>query len=419
MKERLITGIDLGSSVIRLAVGQVTIGPDKRETLSIIGAVEVPSQGISKGVVTSLEDTVSALSLCLEQAERQIGLPLQDAYVGVNGTYITVNLCKGVIGVSRPDGDIREEDIRRALESVRTTVNPSNFEILHLLPRVYTVDGQVGIKDPIGMQGIRLEVDAHVVQGISSHLKNISKSVQRTGVDIAELVFTPLAFGEAVTNTRQREVGVAVVNIGASTTGICVYEAGELLHAAVVPIGSDHVTSDIAIGLRTSLEVADQLKKQYISAYANFVDKRDELDLQQLGAPQSEVVSLRFVADIAQARVEEIFERVGQELKKIDRAGMLAAGAVLTGGGAKLQGMVEVAKEVLRLPASLGATNCPPSPLSDIIADPVYSTSVGLVRWGMEAERGDTGGSIGSGKSRELLGKASGSIMKIFKSFIP
>ncbi len=421
MKERLIAGIDLGSSAIRMAVGQVLPTADKRETLSLIGAVEVPSAGVSKGMVSSMEDAVSAISACLEQAERQIGLPVSEAYVGLGGSYISVQLAKGVIGVSRPDGEIRGEDVHRALESARSVVNPANYEIMHVLPRGYSVDGQAGIKDPVGMQGIRLEVDAHIVQGLSTHVRNVTKSVFRTGLDISELVFVPLAAAEAVLTGRQREVGVVLVNVGAVTTSLAIYEEGELMHAAVVPIGSDHITSDIAIGLRTSLDVAERLKREYANANAEQVSRHEEVDLREFGAPQSELVSPRFISDIAQARVEEIFERVEKELKRVDRSGMLPAGAILTGGGVKLQGMVDVAKGTLRLPVAISQTTGVQSPLVEVLQDPAYATSVGLVAWGFGGERdGNVGGGMRApSKSGELLKKVGNPLKRIFKSFIP
>ncbi len=423
MKEHLIAGIDLGSSSIRLVAGQVTVGADKREVLTMLGAVEVPSQGISKGSVNSLEEAVSSISACLEQAERQIGLPVTEAYVGLGGPLIQVQLAKGVVGVSRPESEIREEDVQRVLESARSVVNPANFEILHILPRRFSIDGQQAVKDPIGMQGIRLEVDAQIVQGQAANVRNCTKAVFRTGIDINELVFNPLASAQAVAGSRQKDVGVVVINVGASTTSVAVYEEGELIHAAVIPIGADHITSDIAIGLRTSLDVAEQIKRTVVSANADEVLKHEMIDLQEFGAPQSEIVGSRFVSDVAQARVEELFERVEKELKKIQRSGMLPAGALLTGGGVKLRGMVEVAKRTLRLPASLAAASQVQSQVVDIIQDPAFSTAVGLVLWGFEGEREPRLGGRGFGgvaaKGGDMFKKLGSPLKKIFKSFLP
>lgn len=423
MKERILVGIDLGSSHIRIAVGQLTVSGD-RMSLAIIGATESSAQGISKGCVTSLEDAVSSISAALEQAERQIGMPLQEAYVGLGGTHIVAQEAKGVIGVSRPDGDIRQEDVARVLESARALVNPANQEIMHVLPRGFSVDGQRGIKDPIGMQGIRLEVEAHLIQGLSSQIRNVTKAVFRTGVDIVELVYVPLAAAVAVTQPRQRELGVCVLTIGAATTGMAVYEEGELLHAVTLPIGADHITSDVAIGLKISLETAEHLKRAHGSATPEAINKREDVDLRTFGADQTEIVSLHYVSEIIEARVEELYEKVEAELRKIDRSGLLPAGVVLTGGGSKLPGMVDVAKRVLHLPCAIGFPTVQTS-MPELALDPRFSSAVGLVLWGFDAERGteNTTGRGGwnplAGKGSGLFGKLLGPIKKVGKSFMP
>ena len=239
MKEHLLVGLDLGTSHIRIAVGQLTQSADKKTSVQIIGATETLSRGIAKGAITSLDDVVSAISGCLEQAERMIGLPLSEAVVGIGGTCITTQNAKGVIGVSRSDGDIRPEDVARALEAARAYINPANQEILHVLPRSFMVDGQQGIKDPIGMQGIRLEVDVQIVQGLSSHVRNVTKAIFRTGLDISQLVYAPLAVAEAISTSRERELGVCLLSIGGATTAMSVYEDGELVEAVTLPIGAD------------------------------------------------------------------------------------------------------------------------------------------------------------------------------------
>jgi cell division protein FtsA len=420
MRERFIAGIDVGSSHIRLAVGQVLHGADKRENLNMIGAVEVASQGISKGMVNALEDVVSAVSSCLEMAERQIGLPVTEAYIGINGCYTSIQPSKGVIGVSRADGEIREEDVHRVLESARSVTNPVNYEVLHVIPRGFTVDNQGGVKDPIGMQGIRLEVDAHIIQGLSTPVRNLTKAVSRTGLDITALVFAPLATALAVSTPRQRDVGTVVVNIGSTVTSVVVYEEGELLHAAILPVGADHITNDIAVGLRTSLDVAESLKRSHASAWAEQVGGYEECDLRDMGAEQSEPVSVRFVSEVAQARVEEIFEKVEQELRRIDRSGLLPAGVLLTGGGVKLRGVPEVAKQVLRLPVAIASAQRMPTPLIEIGQDPAFATAVGLVLWGYESERQGAGQDwSGAGKGDGFMKKIGSPLKKIFKSFIP
>lgn len=426
MKQPLIIGLDLGSSRIRIAMGQLTESADQALTLSIVGAVEVVSQGVSKGVVTALEDAVTSISSALEQAERQTGTPVEEAVVGINGLHMGVMDAKGVVGVSRPDREIRVDDVERAMEDAKSVANPANVEILHVMPHGFIVDGQTGIKDPVGMHGIRIEAHAHLVTGLVGNVRNMTKCVFRTGLDIASLVFGPLASAQVVSSYRERELGVCIVNIGASTTSVVVFEDGELLHAKVLPLGGDHVTSDIAIGLRTSLDVAEQIKLLHGSSNPDQFGKHDEIDLQSFGGTgESELVSLKYVSEIIQARMEELFEKVEDELRSIGRSGLLPAGIVLTGGGSKLGGCVETAKSVLRLPASLGSSVHMHTTMPEFVHDASFSTAVGLVQWGFdEIRRGeDRGGSV-SGTAMfkaggKLAGKIGGSIKKIFGSFIP
>lgn len=436
MPKDLLVGLDLGSSRIRFAVGQVSETPPRTGSyaaerglaLSIVGAVDAESQGVTKGVVTALEDAVASLSAALEATERQVGVPFDEAIVGIGGTHVSVVNAKGVVGVSRADGEIRAEDVDRVLEEAKSAVNPANHEILHVLSHGFIVDGQPGVKDPVGMHGIRLEASAHLVIGLAGNVRNMTKAVFRTGLDIAQLAFGPLASAEAVTTAREREVGVCVVNIGAATTSVVIYEEGSLVHAAVLPLGADHVTSDVAIGLRSSLPVAEAVKRDRGSALPESVAQHDEINLRDYGADTDEAVSVRLVAEMIDARVQELFEKVEQELRAADRSGLLPAGVVLTGGGAKLHGMVEVAKQTLRLPASLGAATHLSSSMPELAHDPAFSTAVGLVQFGFEELRRGEDHSSGGGRraasrllssGNAMMGKAGGMMRKVFKSFIP
>jgi cell division protein FtsA len=409
--EDIITGLDIGSTAVRIVVGQRTTGD--KGGIQIIGAAEAPSAGVNKGVITSIEDAISSVSACLEKVERMTGIQAERAIIGISGSHIVSQDSKGVVAVSRSDGEVREEDIERALEAARTVATPLNFEILHVLPKSFTIDGQSGIKDPVGMTGIRLEVDAQIIQSMSSPLKNLQKCVYRTGIEIDDIVLSILANAEAVATARQRELGVAVINIGGATTSMAVYEDGDVLRTVILPIGSDHITSDIAIGLRTSIDVAERVKTEHGNAASKDVRKED-IKLADLGAEEGDMASKKFVAEIIEARVEEIFEKLDKELKKIDRSGRLPAGVVLTGGGAKLNGLVDKVKSELRLPASLGYPVGVPS-ITDKSNDVAFSTAVGLVLWGLHA---------GSGKSGGLAEKFSGinvggKIKKFLRSLLP
>jgi len=420
MTEEIYTGLDVGSHAVRVAVGKLVPTSDGKEQMHIIGAVEVPSSGVNKGTITNLEDAVSSISRALEQAERITGVPVNSAWVGISGGHIISQESRGVIGVGRSDGEIREEDVERAIEAARTVATPTNYEIIHVIPKSFIVDGQRGVKDPVGMNGIRLEVDALIIQGLGSQIKNLTKAVYRTGMNIEDLVFSILATAEAVVSDRQKELGVCVVNIGASTTSLVVYEEGDVLHTSVLPIGSDHITSDIALGLRTSIDVAEQVKLRYATCTPEEVNKKDEINLAELGAPEDEIVGRRFIADITLARAQEIFEYVDKELKKVERSGMLPAGLVLTGSGAKLPGMLDIAKATLRLPVSLGNAIGITSVI-DRANDPGLSTAIGLVLWGHHIR-----GTSGNGNFGKIfksfggnMGKVTSGLMKMFKSIKP
>ncbi len=379
--DALFAGIDIGSTAVRIAVGQRLPSGDK-EQVHIIGAAEVASEGINRGVINSIEDAVSSVSSCIEKVERMTGAQVGSAWVAISGSNVALLESKGVIAVSRADGEIREDDVERAVDAAQTVATPVNYEIIHVIPKTFTVDSQKGIKDPVGMNGIRLEVDAQIIQGLSSHIKNLTKCVYRTGANIERLVLGVLATSEVVATDRQKELGVAIANIGGSTTNLVVFEQGDILHMAALPIGSDHITSDIAIGLRTSIDIAERVKVQYAAASGKEFGKKDEINLRELGGDGDEFVQRRYVCDIVQARLEEIFEKIDKELKKIGRSGHLPAGVILTGGGAKIPGIVELAKQKLRLPASLGYPIGVTS-ITDRVNDLSFATAIGLVQWGI------------------------------------
>ncbi len=320
-----------------------------------------------------------------------------------------------MVAVAKSDGEIGGEDIERAVEAARAIATPLNYEILHVIPRSFSVDGQTGIKDPVGMTGIRLEVDTQIIESSSSHIKNLTKAVYRTGIDIDDLVLSILAASSAVVTLRQKELGTVVVNIGGATTGMVVYEDGDIIHTAVLPIGSEHITNDLAIGLKSSIEVAEQVKTEYGECVAKDIPKKEKIDLKEAGAEVGEEVSRKYIAEIIGARVEEILEKVDKELVKIDRSHLLPAGAVFTGAGAKLAGLVDLAKDKLGLPASLGYPIEIKS-VSEKINDLSFTTAVGLVKWGSSLRSGELSPGILRMKSVE---KASQQVRTWFRSLMP
>jgi len=413
LKDNIITGLDIGSSAIRVVVGERSKNDSK---IRIIGAVEGPSQGISKGLVVSAEDAISAISSVLERAERMIGQPISNAWVGVNGSHITTSESRGVVAVSKVNGEIREADVERVIENAKSVAAPPNYEILHVIPKSFVVDSQVGIKDPVGMTGIRLEVETQIIQGLSSQIKNLINCIYRTGLNIDDLVLSILATAESVLTNRQKDLGVVVISLGGKTTSLAVFEEGELLHTAVIPLGSDYVTQDIALLSRISMDTAEKIKVREGSCLPKEFKKQEEMKFADVGGLEEGSFSKKQVAEIVEARIEEIFEKVDKELKKIGRSGMLPAGAVLTGGGAKLDGIVDLAKRTLRLPVSLGYPHDLVSSL-DKVSDPAFTAAVGLVLWG--SQMNTRSGGIRLPSNFDVVDKTVGQIKKIFKSLLP
>lgn len=415
-REDIITGIDIGSTAVRVVCGQIKPVRDHQEVIQIIGAAEAETEGVSKGVITSIEDAVASMSAAVEKCERMTGVPIEDALVSVNGVHVTAQQAHGVVAIAKANGEVGEDDVARAIEAAQSIATPPNYEILHVIPRSFTVDHQTNVKDPIGMTGIKLEVDAQIILGMTAQVKNITKAVYRTGVDIRDLVFAPLASAESTLTKRQKELGAAVVAIGGSTTSLAVYEEGDLLYTSVLPVGSGHITNDIAIGLRTSVDVAEAVKRQFGTMMPELVGKHEEIDLATIDASEKVLVSRKEVAEIIQARVDELFAMIGKELKAIDRFAKLPAGMVFTGGGAKMEGLVDHAKEYFKTSAAVGVPQHIQTPIEKI-QDPSFTTAIGLVLWGANAESSMNARS--SNSSFSSVAGVTGKIGKWVKSFMP
>ena len=408
----IIAGLDIGSANIRMAVGELSGEGDQ---VNIIGLSEEPSAGVSKGTVRSIEEVVDAIRNTVANAERMTGLTLDHAYVAISGSHVVSQKSKGVIAVARPDGEIRADDVERVLEAAQAVSVPPNYEILHVLPRTFTIDNQAGIRDPIGMNGVRLEVEAQIIEGQSAHIKNVTKAVNLAGIGIDDLVLASLAASESSLTERQKDLGVALLNVGAATTSLLVFEEGDILHVSVLPVGSAHITNDIAIGLRTNIDVAELIKLQYGHAAPDRVGKNDEIDMRLVAEEEEGSFGKRHLAEIIEARVEEIFHMVDKNLREVGRSGKLPAGVIITGRGAKLPGLVEVAKREFRLPAGIGVPIGVESAI-DKINDPGLTTAIGLVRWG-EANQMLAPRPFGSWQLKGLagFGKQVQSIIRIFK----
>jgi len=382
-REEIIVGLDVGTSVIRVVVGKLT---DEEKTPSIIGVGESPAAGLRRGVIIDVEEAVSSISSAIEKAERMTGLPLDHAVVSVGGAHVNSIESHGVIAVSRADGEITEADILRVVDASQAISIPPNKEILHVIPKTFTVDGQTGIKDPLGMSGIRLEVDSQIIQASVPFIKNLNQCLLRVGIEVDDLVLAPLASAQSVLTKRQKELGCVLIDIGGGTTGVVVYEEGELVHTNILPVGSSHITNDLAIGLRTTIDTAERVKLEYGIVQKPGAKKEEEIDLSKIDGSEEGRVSKNQVSEIIQARLEEIFSMVNKELKSIGRDGQLPGGAVISGGGAKIAGVPELAKKELRLPIQIGMPRNI-STVIDRIDEPGFCTAVGLVLWGGENVR--------------------------------
>jgi cell division protein FtsA len=385
-KETVIVGLDVGSCYIRTVVAKIRTDQTKPQ---IIGVGQAPSFGLRRGIVVDIEEAVKNISQSIQEAERSSGLSIERAYVSLSGNHITSRTSKGVVAVSRADGEIAKEDVERAISAASAVSISANREILHIIPRSFSVDDQSGIKDPAGMNGVRLEVDTLIIEGATPFIKNLTKCVSEAGLEIEGLVLAPLAASRAALTKRQKELGVLALDLGGGTAGLTVFEEGDIIHSCVLPIGSSHITSDIAIGLRSDIDLAEKVKLEYGSALISEISKKDMVDLSKLGVEEKGIVPRVQLAEIIEARLSEVFELVNKELKKIDRQGLLPAGVVLLGGGAKIPGLVDLAKEGLKLPAQVGF----PLELEGVIDevdDPAFTTAIGLILWSID-ERIKTG----------------------------
>ncbi|MDP4008755.1 MAG: cell division protein FtsA [Candidatus Peregrinibacteria bacterium] len=410
-KPRVIAGLDVGSSKIRTVIATQD---DKGAIPHIIGVGIAPSQGLRRGSVIDVEETINSIASSLEDAERMAGEPINHVFLGIGGTHLESFDSKGVIAVSHAGNEITEDDIDRVLEAAQAVSIPSNRRILRIIPKSFTVDEQVGIKYPVGMTGIRLEVEAHIVTGLVPNVKNIEKCVHQAGIDIDDIIPTCLATAEAVLSKRQKELGVAVLDIGSGGTSIAVFEEGTTLWTGCIGVGGENVTNDIAIGLRTSIDTAEKIKIEYGTCVPDDVSDRETIDLSLISKIDTLTVSKKIMAEIIYARYFEIFHLVKRQLREIGRDGMLPAGVVLTGAAIKMPGVVDLAREILGLPVQLGFPQNYEG-VVDKIDDPAYSTAIGLVLWGSRFE----GRSYGFDFRRLNLSKPLASMKEWVKSLLP
>jgi cell division protein FtsA len=410
----IVIGLDIGTTKIAVCVGQVSEG-----LIHILALTKAPNTGVRKGVVIDVEECVSSISGALEQAERMAGVQLDHAVIGIGGSHIIATSSKGVIAASRTDGEINHSDIDRVLDAARTIALPPNREILHVIPRQYIVDGQEGVKDPTGMVGIRLEAETLVIGGSSSAVKSLTRCVSQAGLGIDALLYSPIATAKALLNKSQRENGVMLLDIGGGTTSLAIYEEGDLIHTAILPIGAQNITNDLAIGLRVSPEAAEKIKLQYGNANKETIRKHETIDLSKFDPTENQKIERIMVAEIIEARIKEIVNLVKDELRSIGKDGMLPAGVVLTGGGTLLDGIVEIMKEEFHLPVSRGIPTLEFSGMVDKLDQPVYATSIGLMLEGLEGNIHPTHNKTGKANLPIDLNTVMDKARGLFKQLLP
>ncbi|HEY6101639.1 MAG TPA: cell division protein FtsA [bacterium] len=374
-----IVGLDIGTTKVCAVVGEGEDGDD----VQIAGVGLVPSSGIRKGVVVDIDATTQAIVEAVDRAERMAGVKVDSLYASVSGEHIGSTNSRGVVAISRGDHEINPPDVERVIEAARMAALPaSDREIVHLLPRGFVVDGHDGVRNPVGMYGARLEVEAHIVTGTSTVLANLLKCVQRAGLEVEEVVLEPLASAEAALSSAERELGVVIADIGGGTTSIGVFVAGGLTHTAILPIGGHHITSDIAVGLRTPVAEAEKLKVRYGAATAGETSEGELIEVFNVGDREPRILPRRVLCEIIEPRLQEICNMLRLQIRRSGYAHLVPAGIVLTGGTALLRGITRFTSEKLELPARVGLPE-QIGGLTDAVGSPVYATGVGLVLYGV------------------------------------
>ncbi|MCJ7792618.1 MAG: cell division protein FtsA [Candidatus Marinimicrobia bacterium] len=430
-RPKIIAGIDVGSAKVATVIGSVEEEEEKK--IKIIGASSLPSKGIRKGQIVNIEEAAKAVVESVEAAERMAGYSLTRAVVAISGPHLASQNSRGVVAVAEPEGEINDDDVRRVIEAARAVSLPASREVIHVIPRYFTVDGQEGIKDPVGMSGVRLEVETHIITGSSTAMRNLTKCVSEVGADVQSLVASGLASAEATLTETEKELGVILVDIGGGVTDLVVFIEGSPSYTTVLPIGANNVTNDIAIGLRLSLESAEKIKIAFSEMALPKSKKKeeekekedeDEVDLKEIGIIEEvKKVSRKTLTEgIIRPRLNEIMTMVGLELKKSGAIGLTPAGLVITGGGALTVGVKDAAKRNLAMPVRIGEPQGI-SGLADEVNKPDFATAVGLLHHGTKSEvRGISDFSllkIGKKLEKVPLRGAIGKAVNLVKQFLP
>lgn len=392
--KRIVTGLDIGTTKICAIIAEVKA----EDNIEIIGIGLSPSKGLRKGIVVDIDKTSRAIKTAVEKAERMAGFEIDSAFVGIAGSHITSINSHGVVAVTGEEKEISNSDIQRVMEAAKIIPLSAEEEIIHVLPREFIVDGCPGIKDPLGMSGVRLEVETHIVKGSATSIQNLVKSVLRAGLEVDDIVLEPLASSESVLAEDEKELGVSLADIGGGTTDLIVFHEGSIAYTSVLPVGGNHVSNDIAVGLRTPISEAEKLKIKFGSAKAENVGEEEYIEVLEASGKNKKNVKRKSLANVIEPRMEELFDLIGKELHKAGPRDMTPAGLVVTGGASLIEDATNLATDLIELPVRLGEPSYI-SGLSDVIDNPVYikkdkkvpkaifSTAVGLVEYGSNYEQ--------------------------------
>ncbi|TGU74149.1 cell division protein FtsA [Geomonas terrae] len=373
-RDNLIVGLDIGTTKICAIVGNVT-----EDGIDIVGIGTSPSKGLRKGVVINIESTVSAIKKAIEEAELMAGCEIKSVYAGIAGGHIKGFNSQGVIAIK--NREVSPEDVKRVIEAAKAIAIPMDREVIHILPQEFIIDDQDGIREPLGMSGVRLEAKVHIVTGAVASAQNIVKSCNRAGLEVADIVLEQLSSSEAVLSADEKELGVALVDIGGGTTDIAIFVDGAIKHTSVLSLGGNHLTNDIAVGLRTPMAEAERIKQKYGCCLSSMVGKDETIEVPSVGGRKPRILSRQLLCEILEPRVEEIFTLVNREIVKSGLEDMIASGVVITGGSTILEGMPELAEQIFNLPVRRGLPQRIGG-LTDVVNSPVYATGVGLVVYG-------------------------------------
>ncbi|NVK21013.1 MAG: cell division protein FtsA [Kangiellaceae bacterium] len=390
--KRLIVGLDIGTSKVVAIVGEV--GAD--DTVDIIGIGSHPSRGLKKGVVVNIESTVASIQRAIEEAELMAGCQIHSVYTGIAGSHIKSLNSHGIVAIK--DNEVGQSDVERVIDAAKAVAIPADQKILHVLPQEFIIDNQEGIREPVGMSGVRLEAKVHMVTGAVSAAQNITKCVARCGLETEDVILEQLASSYAVLTDDEKELGVCLIDIGGGTTDIAIFTGGAIRHTAVIPIAGDQVTNDIAVALRTPTQFAEEIKIKYACALRQLTNLEETIEVPSVGDRQPRRLSRQILADVVEPRYSELFELVHAEIRRSGFESIIAAGIVITGGGSKMEGVIELAEEVFHMPVRQGMPQHIKG-LVDVVKNPIYATGVGLLLYGKD--------DVGHSRERNVSGFSS------------